>query len=236
MHDSTSSEESESGCYKKYKFVLFVFWRHRNGVQAHLHSVLTTAPDGEEFLTSRTGRFNPGKENRYLLQGEVCGSHDRSAQFWDAKTSPTGICTPARPGRSTVSIPTELRVHLSHHNIMGSRLHFILFTKDTNFFQYFPAKNMREQYEFSFKRIWYFFGPLFVADLWMLQLFSMIDKLFLSVNRRYWKSFLWSSYSVIAYKVHNHANITPFSFMPSFDPLEMNTSHCAVHWASEIRN
>lgn len=42
------------------------------------------------------------------------------------------LLQPARPGRSTVSIPTEL--HLSHHNIMGSRLHFILFTKDTQIY------------------------------------------------------------------------------------------------------
>jgi len=90
MHDSTSSEESEGGCYKKYKFVLFVSWRQRNGVQADLHSVLTTAPDGDELLTSRPARFNPGKESKYLLQGEVGGPHDRSAQFGNGKTSPTG--------------------------------------------------------------------------------------------------------------------------------------------------
>jgi len=91
MHESTTSEESANGCYKKYEFVLFVSRKHRNGVQAHLHSVSTKAPDGDELLTSGSGRFNPGKESRYLLQGDVGGHHDRSAQFGDGKTYSTGI-------------------------------------------------------------------------------------------------------------------------------------------------
>jgi hypothetical protein len=121
------------------------------GTSTQVHSVSTTAPDGGEWLTSRSGLFTPGKGKRYLLKGELGGPHGWSAQFGDGKTSPIGIRTPARPGRSTISIPTEL--HRPHHNIMGSKLYFILFTTDANFFQYFPSKNMKEHYEFSFKLI-----------------------------------------------------------------------------------
>ena len=137
-----------------------------------------------------------------------------------------------RPSLYRLSYTGPITTFLARHFV----LFYFIFQRYKNFFQYFPSKNMKENFEVSFNRIWYFFDPLFVADLWMLQLFSMRDKLFLSVNRIYWKSFLWSSYSMIAYKFHNHTNITPFSFIPSFDPLEMNTNDCAVHWAAAVRN
>jgi len=45
----------------------------RGGVELYLCSFLTSALDGDEWLTPHSGRFTPGKETRYPLYRRLDG-------------------------------------------------------------------------------------------------------------------------------------------------------------------
>ena len=44
--------------------------------------ILNSAPDRDEWSTSRTSRFNSGKEPRYPLNGRLGGPQSRSGRFF----------------------------------------------------------------------------------------------------------------------------------------------------------
>jgi hypothetical protein len=79
-------------------------WRHIGGTEVQLHSFLTSALDGGEWSTSRSGRFTPGKETRYLLNRRLGGSQRRSGRFWRK----LGLCWDLNPGPHSLPSLTGL--------------------------------------------------------------------------------------------------------------------------------
>ena len=65
---------------KKYSFSLSTPWRNIGGVEVQFHS-LTSALDGGQWLTSRSGRFTPGKETRCPLYSRLNGPQGRSGRL-----------------------------------------------------------------------------------------------------------------------------------------------------------
>jgi hypothetical protein len=59
----------------------------RRGVEVQLHSFFTSALYGGEWLNSRPGRFNPGKEPRYPLNRRTGGPKSGSGRFQKKKIS-----------------------------------------------------------------------------------------------------------------------------------------------------
>ena len=58
------------------------------GVEAELHSFLTSALDGREWSTSRSESFMPGKKKQgYTLNGRPGGLQNSSGRLGDEKTS-----------------------------------------------------------------------------------------------------------------------------------------------------
>ena len=74
------------------KVSLYTPRRHTGRAHVQLHSPLTSALDGNEW-TSRSGRFTPRKEPRYLLNSRLGGSQGRSEPFTLEGNKP-----PARAG------------------------------------------------------------------------------------------------------------------------------------------
>jgi hypothetical protein len=56
---------------------------------------LTSALDGNRWLTPRPGRFTPGQETRYPLYRRLGGSEGRSGRLWKI-SPPPGFVRPAR--------------------------------------------------------------------------------------------------------------------------------------------
>jgi hypothetical protein len=83
--------------------------RRAGGAEVHLHSFLTSAPDGDEWSPSRPGRLTSQKEPWYALKKRLGGSQSRSGRFGEEKSlASTLMRTPNRPARSLVSTPTTL--------------------------------------------------------------------------------------------------------------------------------
>jgi len=55
-------------------------------MKALLHSFLTLALDGGEWLTKSSGRFTPGREPRNSLNGRLGGIQSQSLRFWRRET------------------------------------------------------------------------------------------------------------------------------------------------------
>ena len=72
------------------------------------HSFLSSALDGGEWLTSRPGRFNPGKQPRYLLNRKLGGTQSRSGDFAEENDLLPLPGFPDRPARSLVATPSIL--------------------------------------------------------------------------------------------------------------------------------
>jgi hypothetical protein len=68
---------------------------------------MTTALEGGEWSASRPGRNSPPGKSRYHLFRRLGGPQDRSGQVRKI-SPPTGIRSPDRPARSSVTIATEL--------------------------------------------------------------------------------------------------------------------------------
>jgi hypothetical protein len=54
-------------------------------VKVWLHSFLTSAVDGSEWLASGLGRFNPGKGPRFSLSRKLGGSQSQSEHLGEQK-------------------------------------------------------------------------------------------------------------------------------------------------------
>ena len=68
---------------------------------------MTAALEGGEASQSRPGRSLPPGKTRYAMYRRLGGPQGRSGQVRKI-SPPTGIRSPDRPARSSVSIPTEL--------------------------------------------------------------------------------------------------------------------------------
>lgn len=79
--------------------------KHIGDVEVELHIFLTSALYGGELWTSRTGRFNSGKEPRNPLNRRLVGPTAGQEKNYFA---PGGIRTPDRPAHILVTILTEL--------------------------------------------------------------------------------------------------------------------------------
>jgi hypothetical protein len=86
-------------------FALSMPWRHTGGTE--LHSFLTSALDGDAWLTPCHGRFTV-KETRYPLNRRLGWSKSWSSRIGEEKISPSGIQTPDHLVHSLVTIPTML--------------------------------------------------------------------------------------------------------------------------------
>jgi hypothetical protein len=62
------------------------------GVEARLHSFLTSAVDGDEWSASRPGRFDPGKEPRYPFNRRLGGPHSWTGHNVVIKTIKLHMC------------------------------------------------------------------------------------------------------------------------------------------------
>ena len=58
-----------------HKLFLYIPQRYKGGVKVQLHSFLTSALDGGQWLTPRFNRFIPGKLRRYPWLGGWLGLH-----------------------------------------------------------------------------------------------------------------------------------------------------------------
>jgi hypothetical protein len=67
------------------KFSLSTPWRYIGGVEVYVHVSLTSALDGGEWLTSRPGRFIPGKEPLYPWNRRLGEPQSRSGRFGEEK-------------------------------------------------------------------------------------------------------------------------------------------------------
>ena len=110
------------------------------GEQLNLHSFLTSALYGGQWLTSRPGRTAPRKEPWYQLNRTLVGPHIRYGRFGENSLVRTGIRTPDRQAPSLVAtlstlpfsciteIPAESTLYLkqiqSSHSV-GFTLQFI---------------------------------------------------------------------------------------------------------------
>ena len=73
-------------------------WIHIREVQAQLHSFLSSALDGGEWLNSHTGRFTHGSQQ---IIGDLVGLTAGQEVLTKIKTfAPTEIRTPERPART----------------------------------------------------------------------------------------------------------------------------------------
>jgi hypothetical protein len=93
-----------------------------------LHKFLASAVSGIEWLTSRFGRFTPGKELRCPLDSKLGGPQSRSGRFGVEKNSIAfaRIRKPDRPARSTVAVlpPTNRYGHQITVNTTASHFQF----------------------------------------------------------------------------------------------------------------
>ena len=97
-------------------------YRRIGGTDLQLHSFVTSALDGVEWLTFRPGRFNLGTEHRCPLNRKLGGPQSRPGDFGEKSRTYTGIRTPDRPTYSLVAIPTALlRLHL---NVMHNHISY----------------------------------------------------------------------------------------------------------------
>ena len=60
---------------------MLVVRRHTKGVEVKLYSFLTSALDGEDWSTSRPGRFIPSEEPLYPLNRGLDGPQSWSGRF-----------------------------------------------------------------------------------------------------------------------------------------------------------
>jgi len=91
----------------------FTPWRHTGGIKVQPHSFLSSALDGGEWLTSRPGRFNSGKQPRYLLNRKLGRAQSRSGGFAEENYLLHLSGFPDRPARILVAIPNTLTRLLS---------------------------------------------------------------------------------------------------------------------------
>jgi len=78
------------------------------GTEVQLHSFLTLALGAGEWLTSRPGRFIPGKEPRYGWNKRACGHRRQYGRFGEKSLAPTGTRNQDSFNRSLVALPTTL--------------------------------------------------------------------------------------------------------------------------------
>jgi hypothetical protein len=81
-------------------------WRHIGGVEAYLHSFVTSAPDWGQWPNPRSGGFAPGKDSspQYLLNRRPCGHQSRSGRF---RRSVNFLPLPGFPTRTVQSVASE---------------------------------------------------------------------------------------------------------------------------------
>jgi len=84
--------------FKEVKLYLSTHWKHRGVAEVSFHSLLASALDGCDWLTSR-----PKKESRYPLNSRLDGSQSRSGRFDEDK-----ISNPGRPTLGVFAMPTKL--------------------------------------------------------------------------------------------------------------------------------
>ena len=75
-------------------------------VEVYLYSSKTSALEGGEWSAARPGRTLPQVKTRYPLYRRLGGPQGRSGRAENLAL--TGIQSPDRPARSSVTIPTEL--------------------------------------------------------------------------------------------------------------------------------
>jgi hypothetical protein len=69
---------------KKVQFSLSTMpWWHLGGAEVLLHSFLTSALDGDEWLTSHPDCFTPRKEPQYPLKRRMWGPQRWCVWFWE---------------------------------------------------------------------------------------------------------------------------------------------------------
>jgi len=56
-------------------------------VEVRVHELLTSALDGNEWLASRAGRFNPTEISQYPLHRGLCGPQSRSGPCGEDKNT-----------------------------------------------------------------------------------------------------------------------------------------------------
>jgi hypothetical protein len=95
--------------YKGRVFPVQAKKAYRGGVQLWLHSFLTSALDGREWVTSRLGHCNPGKNPGTHLTGGGVGPTAGLHVLENSKSvAASKIRTPNHPAASLVTVPTLL--------------------------------------------------------------------------------------------------------------------------------
>jgi hypothetical protein len=83
-------------------------------VEVQFQTFSTFALDGSEWLSSRLGRFSPGKEPLLTPKTGLGWHQNWSGRFGEEKksTAPPGIRTPDRPARNPVTVSTANALQL----------------------------------------------------------------------------------------------------------------------------
>jgi hypothetical protein len=78
-----STEHDKRITELNFQFKYFTLLAHKVNVKfpCARHSLLTSALDADEWLTSRSGRFTPGNEPRQPLNRKLDGPQSRSGRF-----------------------------------------------------------------------------------------------------------------------------------------------------------